>query len=418
MADEKALGLSVLSTIRDWVKSLIPGTATASTKGIVQPDGTTITINNGVISAAGGGGSSEGSLTFYGTCATAAATQAKAVVCEEFTSSHLVEGTVLHVKFTYAQTYNGAPTLNVNSTGAKNIRRVGTTNAARYEWVAGEMLTFVYDGTAWVLTDAGFATTTYYGVTRLSSATNSTSTALAATASAVKAAYDLADGKQDELVSGTNIKTVNGNSLLGSGDIDVSELPTVTASDNDKVLTVVSGAWAAATPSGGGSGVSYTKTTVTIGASDWSNNTCTKNVTGVTASNDVLVTYAPASKAAYIAADVYCSAQGAGTLTFRCTTTPTSAIKVNVMIFDGGVTPPISVISFTVHHLGSDDVVYNAESGMTWTEWCDSSYNTGGYSILDGMVINSSGMFYIENQSPSDVIIDGTTYILTGGGNN
>lgn len=252
MADEKALGLSVLSTVRDWVKSLIPGTATTSTKGIVQPDGTTITINDGVISSVGGGGSSEGCLTFYGTCATAAATQAKVVVCEEFTSAHLVEGTVLHVKFTYAQTYNGAPTLNVNSTGAKNIRRVGTTNAARYEWVAGEMLSFVYDGTAWVLIDAGFATTTYYGVTKLSSATNSTSTALAATASAVKAAYDLADGKQDELVSGTNIKTVNGNSLLGSGDIDVSELPTVTTADNDKVLTVVSGAWAAATPSGSG----------------------------------------------------------------------------------------------------------------------------------------------------------------------
>ena len=30
------------------------------------------------------------------------------------------------------------------------------------------------------------------------------------------------DGKQDTLVSGTNIKTVNGNSLLGAGDIPIS----------------------------------------------------------------------------------------------------------------------------------------------------------------------------------------------------
>ena len=30
------------------------------------------------------------------------------------------------------------------------------------------------------------------------------------------------DTKQDTLVSGTNIKTVNGNSLLGSGDITIS----------------------------------------------------------------------------------------------------------------------------------------------------------------------------------------------------
>ena len=66
------------------------------------------------------------------------------------------------------------------------------------------------------------ASTSKYGVTKLSSATNSTSTSLAATASAVKAAYDLANGKQAALVSGTNIKTINGQSLLGSGDITIS----------------------------------------------------------------------------------------------------------------------------------------------------------------------------------------------------
>lgn len=53
-------------------------------------------------------------------------------------------------------------------------------------------------------------------------------------------------GKQATLVSGTNIKTVNGESLLGSGNLTVSGLPSVTASDNGKVLRVVNGAWAAA----------------------------------------------------------------------------------------------------------------------------------------------------------------------------
>lgn len=102
------------------------------------------------------------------------------------------------------------------------------------------------------------ASTSAYGVTKLSSATNSTSTTLAATPSAVKAAYDLANsykgtvtsvkingttknpssgvvdlgtvitshqdisGKQDKLVSGTNIKTINGTSILGSGNIVIS----------------------------------------------------------------------------------------------------------------------------------------------------------------------------------------------------
>lgn len=59
--------------------------------------------------------------------------------------------------------------------------------------------------------------------------------------------------KQATLVSGTNIKTVNGNSLLGSGNISTAELPTVTTSDNGKILMVVSGAWAAASlPSANG----------------------------------------------------------------------------------------------------------------------------------------------------------------------
>ena len=52
--------------------------------------------------------------------------------------------------------------------------------------------------------------------------------------------------KQATLVSGTNIKTINGNSLLGSGNLTVGGLPSVSASDNGKVLTVVNGAWAAA----------------------------------------------------------------------------------------------------------------------------------------------------------------------------
>ena len=59
------------------------------------------------------------------------------------------------------------------------------------------------------------------------------------------------NSKQAALVSGTNIKTINGSSLLGSGDLAVSSLPAVTSSDNDKVLKVVSGAWAAAENDGG-----------------------------------------------------------------------------------------------------------------------------------------------------------------------
>ena len=58
--------------------------------------------------------------------------------------------------------------------------------------------------------------------------------------------------RQETLVSGTNIKTVNGNSLLGSGDLTVSGLPSVTTTDDGKILKVVNGEWEAST---GGSGL-------------------------------------------------------------------------------------------------------------------------------------------------------------------
>ena len=165
---------------------------------------------------------------YYGTCTTAASTQAKVVTCSDFV---LETGAVITVKFTNAQTYNGTATLNVNGTGAKNIARVGTTTTTRYYWSAGEVVDFVYDGTNYVMEGKGVATTTYYGVTKLSSSTSSTSTSLAATPSAVKSAYDLANSKQDALVSGTNIKTINGESILGEGNIIISGGGTVTATD-------------------------------------------------------------------------------------------------------------------------------------------------------------------------------------------
>ena len=127
---------------------------------------------------------------YYGTCDTAAATQAKtATVSSNF---RLVAGTSIRVKFTNAQTYNGQPTLNVNGTGDIGIVRNGTTASAQYYWPAGTVIDFVYDGTNWIRISGNYATTTYYGMTKLSSSTSSTSTSLAATPSAVKAAYDLA----------------------------------------------------------------------------------------------------------------------------------------------------------------------------------------------------------------------------------
>jgi hypothetical protein len=120
-------------------------------------------------------------LIFYGSCATGASTASKVVVCEEFTEADLVVGTRITVYFTNANSYNGQATLNINSTGAKNIYYNGTTTNARYMWVAGESVDFIYNGTQWATINGGLATTSYYGVTKLATGANSDSQAYALT---------------------------------------------------------------------------------------------------------------------------------------------------------------------------------------------------------------------------------------------
>ena len=104
---------------------------------------------------------------------------------------------------------------------------------------------------------------------------------------------------QELLVSWTNIKTINWNSILWSGNITVS---------------------------------SSTTTTCTLTSAWWSSNSQTVSVTGVTASNTVIVSPAPADIGDYADCGVYCSAQGSGTLTFGCDTAPSGDIVVNVLI--------------------------------------------------------------------------------------
>lgn len=86
---------------------------------------------------------------YYGTSSTEAATSTKVVDCTDFV---LKTGALLNVKFTYANTALSAY-LNVNGTGAKRVRRSGgSTQSVDYIWDANDIVTFVYDGSSWVLT--------------------------------------------------------------------------------------------------------------------------------------------------------------------------------------------------------------------------------------------------------------------------
>lgn len=91
------------------------------------------------------------------------------------------------------------------------------------------------------------------------------------------------------------------------------------------------GAWTLEEESAGG-GAIIPSTTPTLTVAGWSNKSQTISVTGVTASNVVLVSPAPASASDYAAAGIICTAQASDSLTFTCETVPTSAIDLSIVI--------------------------------------------------------------------------------------
>ena len=93
----------------------------------------------------------------FGTCDTAAGTAAKTVSITTGTFA-LEAGSMVTVKFTNANTAN-SPTLNVGSTGAKNIfhRNAQITSGTNKALLSGVVL-FIYDGTQWHLIDGHYVT--------------------------------------------------------------------------------------------------------------------------------------------------------------------------------------------------------------------------------------------------------------------
>lgn len=78
------------------------------------------------------------------------------------------------------------------------------------------------------------------------------------------------------------------------------------------------------------SGATYNSATAILYASGWSGNAQTVSVSGVTASNLVIVAPNPGSHVAYGAAGVRCILQESGKLTFACEEVPSVALTVNI----------------------------------------------------------------------------------------
>lgn len=150
--------------------------------------------------------------TWFGTCTTAASVAQK-VVTTNTGDFALEAGSVVYVQFNTTVT-SSSTTLNVDSTGAIAIQ-TSATNALTANQIAPKTVAgFIYDGAVYRMLDGTIATTTYYGMTKLSSSTSSTSTATAATSSAVKAAYDLANSAVKQVIQATGAITPDDNGAI------------------------------------------------------------------------------------------------------------------------------------------------------------------------------------------------------------
>ena len=67
-------------------------------------------------------------------------------------------------------------------------------------------------------------------------------------------------------------------------------------------------------------------------ASGWVEGSQTAALDGVTADNNVLVAPAPESREAFINAEIYCTSQTEGKLTFSCVWTPDTDVTVNAVL--------------------------------------------------------------------------------------
>lgn len=209
--------------------------------------------------------------------------------------------------------------------------------------------------------------------------------------SKIEEILDSVEGKQDQLVSGTNIKTINGTSILGSGNI------------------VISGG-------GGSSSGSGAYAEVNHGTSD-TTFTLTPNTFHVWDEVSAL-TLTLGSETAGVANEYlfqFTSSATATTLTLpddiKWANDAAPTIAENKVYQVSILKGLASVLEFSNKsktkqcklNRGYDTIVLEFEDGMTWNDWVNSSYNV--YSLyVSGTRVHINIMYIVSGVTPSDMI--------------
>lgn len=168
----------------------------------------------------------------YGTCTTAAATAAKVVTLSGYT---LATGGIVTVKFT--NSVPASATMNVNSTGAKNIFYKGAAIDAGII-NAGDIVSFMYDGTQYQVVSLG-RDTTYSNMTAATASAAGKAGLVPAPAAGKQTSFLRGDGTW-VVPSNTDTKVTQNNStansqlrvLLSNSASDTNETNVVNKSAN------------------------------------------------------------------------------------------------------------------------------------------------------------------------------------------
>ena len=197
-------------------------------------------------------------------------------------------------------------------------------------------------------------------------------------------------GKQDKLVSGTNIKTINGESVLGSGDITITSsggaYPEVNHGTGDTTFTL--------TPNTFHVWDEVTSLTLNFGS----------GISGVANEYLFQFTSGPTATSLTLPDDIKWANDNVPTIEANMIY-QVSVLRglASVLEFNN-----ISLIFFYTNdsHYGP----YQAEQGMTWEDWVNSKYNTDKATIGNNKIF--IGPFVFIGVIPSDIIISDNTYTL------
>ena len=227
----------ITSTVEENVMNSVGDTFATKTEVEQTEQDLTIKINQSISNG-------------YATCSTAAGTREKVAtsVRSDFPKA---TGTNATVKFTYGNTASN-PTLNINNTGASPIYLGNSPITPELSWEAGDTLTFVFDGTNWVVADASMATAktveTYFTADsnglKIGQSGSPTYLSLLSSAGIYmktgSGTYDYVSISDDTLAMGSSfeIYTENGGQAWVGGVVKIGTYPTGTTAFNTYAVNV------------------------------------------------------------------------------------------------------------------------------------------------------------------------------------